>query len=101
MGRPLRTLSLPQDNKIDTLMVPAAGLKKIDLSQTKQLKLLGIDNNYELSQLDLTGMKQLRDLSCEGNSLTSLNLSDCRTLVTLVCNNNQLSALDVSGLDKL
>lgn len=101
MGRPLRTLSLPQNNKIDTLMVPAAGLKKIDLSQTKQLKLLGIDNNYELSQLDLTGMKQLRDLSCEGNSLTSLNLSDCRNLVTLVCNNNQLSALDVSGLDKL
>ena len=62
---------------------------------------MGIDNNYGLSQLDLTGMKQLRDLSCEGNSITSLNLSDCRNLVTLVCNNNQLSALDVSGLDKL
>ena len=35
LGRPLRTLSLPTNNKIDTLMVPAAGLKAIDLSQTK------------------------------------------------------------------
>ena len=80
LGRPLRTLSLPTNNKIDTLMVPAAGLKTIDLSQTKQLKLLGIDNNYELSQLDLTGMTQLKALSCEGNALTSLNLSACRNL---------------------
>ena len=82
-------------------MVPAAGLKAIDLSQTKQLKLLGIDNNYELSQLDLTGMTQLKALSCEGNALTSLNLSACRNLESLVCNNNQLTTLDVSGLNKL
>jgi internalin-related protein len=101
LGRPLRTLSLPPNNKIDTLMVPAAGLKTIDLSQTKQLKLLGIDNNYELSQLDLTGMTQLKALSCEGNALTSLNLSACRNLESLVCNNNQLTTLDVSGLNKL
>lgn len=101
LGRPLRTLSLPTNNKIDTLMVPAAGLKAIDLSQTKQLKLLGIDNNYELSQLDLTGMTQLKALSCEGNALTSLNLSACRNLESLVCNNNQLTTLDVSGLNKL
>lgn len=101
LGRPLRTLSLPTNNKIDTLMVPAAGLKTIDLSQTKQLKLLGIDNNYELSQLDLTGMTQLKALSCEGNALTSLNLSACRNLESLVCNNNQLTTLDVSGLNKL
>ena len=101
LGRPLRTLSLPTNNKIDTLMVPAAGLKTIDLSQTKQLKLLGIDNNYELSQLDLTGMTQLKALSCEGNALTSLNLSACQNLESLVCNNNQLTTLDVSGLNKL
>ena len=101
LGRPLRTLSLPTNNKIDTLMVPAAGLKTIDLSQTKQLKLLGIDNNYELSLLDLTGMTQLKALSCEGNALTSLNLSACQNLESLVCNNNQLTTLDVSGLNKL
>lgn len=101
LGRPLRTLSLPTNNKIDTLMVPAARLKTIDLSQTKQLKLLGIDNNYELSQLDLTGMTQLKALSCEGNALTSLNLSACQNLESLVCNNNQLTTLNVSGLNKL
>lgn len=101
LGRPLRTLLLPKDNKIDTLLLPAAGLKKLDLSQTKHLKLLAVDNNNQLSQLDLTGMNELQTFSCEGNSLTSLNLSDCRNLVSLVCNNNQLSALDLSGMDKL
>lgn len=101
LGRPLRTFLLPQNNRIDTLMIPAAGLKEIDLSQTKHLKVLAVDNNYGLSQLNLAGMNELLTLSCEGNRLTSLNLSECRNLISLVCNNNQLSALDLSGMDKL
>ena len=39
----------------------------------------------------------LEALSCEGNQLTSLDVSGCSSLSTLYCDDNQLSYLDVSG----
>ena len=101
LGRPITKFKLPDANKIDTLMLPMAGLKTLDLSQTKNLRLLATDNNFQLSALDLSGMTKLKDLSCLGNSLTELNLTNTRNLETLTCNNNQLTKLDVSGMAKL
>lgn len=101
LGKPLKEFVLPENNKIDTLMVPMAGLNTLDLSQTKRLKVLVTDNNFGLSSLDLSGMTQLRDLSCGGNSLSELNVKDAPELVSLTCNNNQLTKLDVSGMKKL
>ncbi|MCI6161044.1 MAG: DUF6383 domain-containing protein [Prevotella sp.] len=96
LGKPLKKFLLPQDNKIETLIMPVAGLASLDLSQTKRLKMLAVDNNSRLSELDLSGMEHLVELSCSGNNLSTLDLADCKRLVSLTCNNNHLSALDVS-----
>lgn len=101
LGRPITLLKLPADNKIDTLLLPMAGLKTLDLSQTKNLSVLATDNNFTLSSLDLSGMAKLKTLSCENNNLTALDLSDTKELTSLTCNNNQLKTLDVGGKTKL
>ena len=53
---------------------------------------------------DLTGIEDftaLIDLYCEGNQLTSLNVSGANALTFLTCNDNQLTSLDVSGANAL
>ncbi|CAI2195032.1 7193_t:CDS:2, partial [Funneliformis geosporum] len=47
-------------------------------------------------ELDLSDFKDLRELVCSGNKLTSLNLSDCPNLVALKCDRNQLTNLNLS-----
>ena len=59
-------------------------------------------NNENIS--DLTGINfftNLQQLWCEGNQLTSLDVSGLINLRHLFCNNNQLTSLDVSGLINL
>lgn len=97
LGRPITKLLLPPKNNIDTLLLPLAGLQKLDLSETKKLKVLTTDNNFLLSKLDLSSQKDLRVLSCEANSITELNLSNSPQLTSLTCNNNQIKNLDVSN----
>ncbi len=49
--------------------------------------------------LDLTGIedfKALIDLDCDGNQLTSIDMSKNKDLASLWCANNQLLSLDVS-----
>ena len=61
--------------------------------QTKKL------NVYEKSITDLTGIElftALTYLACNGNQLTSLNISKNTALETLYCYNNQLTSLDIS-----
>ena len=53
---------------------------------------------------DLTGIQfftNLQALHCEGNQLTSLDVSGLTNLQRLHCENNQLNSLDVSGLNNL
>ncbi len=101
LGRPIVELSLPTSNRIDTLMLPLAGVKALDLSQTKNLKVLVTDNNFQLKELDLSGMKQLRTLQCESNQIASLKLTETPLLENLICNNNQLKTLDLSASKNL
>ena len=53
---------------------------------------------------NLTGIEHftaLRDLYCDGNQLTTLDMSGCTALTDLYCLNNQLTTLDVSGCTAL
>lgn len=43
----------------------------------------------------------LTSLYCNGNALTTLDVSHCTQLTTLFCQGNTLTALDVSGNPKL
>ena len=53
---------------------------------------------------NLSGIKfftALQYLSCDGNQLTSLDVSGCETLIELDCSSNQLTSLDISGCSAL
>ena len=51
---------------------------------------------YRLSSQTVTIRGDVTTLSCNGNLLTSLNVSGCTALTALGCYNNQLTSLDVS-----
>ena len=54
---------------------------------------------YDMNIADMTGLKYftgLENLSCSGNQLTSLDLSNNSKLKHFLCTSNQLTALDVS-----
>ncbi|RPH32500.1 MAG: T9SS C-terminal target domain-containing protein [Bacteroidales bacterium] len=57
-------------------------------------KLLLYSNN--LTDLDITRVLELRELTCYSNQLSSLDVSKNIALTILLCNSNQLSILDIS-----
>lgn len=58
-------------------------------------------NGNLLTSLDVSGCTALTELQCHTNQLTSLNVSGCTALTRLSCQNNQLTSLDVSGCTAL
>lgn len=62
-------------------------------------------DNIRLSgEISFSGLAALRELDCDNNQLTGLDVSGCTALTDLSCKNNQLISLDVSGkmyLDEL
>lgn len=61
---------------------------------------LGCDGN-SLTTLDVSKITSLKALSCNYNSLTSLNVSGLTDLVVLSCRNNSLTSLNGKGLTSL
>lgn len=66
----------------------------------RNLKNLECDFNA-LTSLDLSGMDKLEYLSCTYNKISSLNLKGCTSLVQFYANVNELTALDLSDSDNL
>ncbi|MEJ2680942.1 MAG: hypothetical protein P8144_05490, partial [Gammaproteobacteria bacterium] len=66
------------------------------LHHCKALKELKCDNN-RFTQLDLEDLKGLEKLSCSYNQLTRLNLKGCNALKDVHCIRNQLGSLDLEG----
>ena len=69
----------------------------MSISELQAITIINIANYEDVA--DLTGieyMTNLTQLFCNGNVLTSLNLSNNVKLKALVCANNQLTTLDIS-----
>ncbi|MBQ7824624.1 MAG: leucine-rich repeat domain-containing protein [Bacteroidaceae bacterium] len=60
------------------------------------LTVLSCEGN-QLTTLDVSGCPALTDLNCGDNQLTALDVSGCPVLTELFCFNNQLTTLDISG----
>ena len=59
-------------------------------------------NDKKLNDLDgIQEFKNLKELYCSYNKLTSLNLEGLDKLETLYCNNNHLKDLNLNGLNNL
>lgn len=99
--KPITQLELPANNIIDTLFIPSAGLKSIDLSGCNRLKVLVVDNNWALGEINCSNLTELVSLNCIGTSISQLDVSKCEKLVILNCNNCAIESLDLSKNVKL
>lgn len=74
----------------------------LDLTGMSNLKRLSCsDNHIAGNSLKLDGCVNLEYLNCSLNNLTELDLSDCHSLTELYCRNNNLVNLDVSHCSQL
>ena len=79
-----------------TTTLTTLGFEGVSASTTLTL------NNAGMTTLAGIGhFASLKELQCEKNQLTSLNLSGLSNLVRLSCGNNQLTSLNLSGLTSL
>jgi len=86
----------------------AAGVNSLDISYREISDLHGIEafinldtlscSGNLLSTLDVSNNTSLKYLNCGGNLLSSLDVSTCTALYYFVCHRNQLTALDVSDV---
>ena len=75
-------------------------LTRLEISRMPKLKELYCQKN-QLTQLELSELPELRELYCNGNQLTQLALSDLPALRKLYCNGNQMTQLDIKDLSTL
>ena len=75
-------------------------LTRLEISRMPKLKELRCQKN-QLTQLALSELPELRELYCNGNQLTQLALSDLPELRELYCNGNQMTQLDIKDLSTL
>lgn len=88
--------SLGTRNADGTTTLTILGFEGVSASTTLTL------NNAGMTTLAGIGhFASLKELQCERNQLTSLNLSGLSNLVTLYCGSNQLTSLNFSGLTSL
>lgn len=66
----------------------------------RNLKNLECDFNA-ITSLDLSGMENLEYVNCSYNKINSLNLSGCKNLMQVYANVNELTSLDLSGCDNI
>ena len=91
-------LSNEEADAVESIDVTGLGIKTLDgLSTFSCLKSLKCGNNLLTSYIYLGSNRKLTSLSCEGNNLTSLALTNLFELKELNCSNNQLEELDISG----
>ena len=89
-----RTIQITGE-KITNVNCQKLNLSTLDVSQIRLLKELYCGTNA-LTDLDLSANTELTKAHCESNKLTSLNLGDNTALTGLECSSNQLTTVDVS-----
>lgn len=86
---------------LTTLILNSEGMTTLaGIGHFGSLKELQCQNN-KLTSLNLSGLSNLVSLSCGSNPLTSLNFSGLTSLTKLVCYNNKLTSLNFDGLTGL
>ena len=97
----LRSLTLPEESILEDLWVDRNSLEALHLAGQDKLNRLLCDDNEELVELDLSGLKNLKRAYCNRCSLERVYVNDCSSLELLGLDNNALGSLDVSGAPQL
>lgn len=89
----------------------ATAVKKLLLAQRKLKSLSGIESfvnlevldcsSNELTKLDLSKNKALKELYCSANKIEAIDVSGFKELEVFNCSNNRITAIDVTNNPKL
>lgn len=85
---------------VERLYVGSLGLKTLDVSALKNLTQLTCQGNH-LTTLKLGSLTKLNWLNCESNELTAINISGCYNLQRIYASTNKLERIDVSSNPEL
>lgn len=86
---------------LQTLHCSYNAIETLDVSGMTSLTELLCDHNL-ITDLNVSGCSSLSSIECNSNAIGELNLADCRnTLTTITCNGNKLARLDLTNFDKL
>jgi len=85
---------------LNYIFVPYTLITDLDVSSLNNLVQLSCSSS-QLINLNVSGCTNLNELYCENNQITGLDLLNCSNLNLLFCNENQLTYLNVSGLTNL
>ncbi len=73
----------------------------MNVSTFTSLESLDFSGNYYITDVNVSGLLNLKELNCGQNNISQLNLSNTPNLEYLKCYINQLTTLDVSALTNL
>lgn len=93
-NRPIGSLDLSQNTKLDILYCKNNGLTQLDLSKNPNITVLDCSNN-NLGNLNLSNNKKLVNLNCSYDELNELDVKKNEELQELICIGNYLKELDV------
>ncbi len=96
----IRSLNISPLTKLQYFNCQSSGLKTLDFTGCKDLKLLNCSNNY-IGSLDLRGFTKLETIESDGANLTLLNVDGLLYLKTLLASGNEFSTLDLTTCKNL
>ena len=96
--RTLTNFTINDCPNLDTLDI--AFNKLTSLMPEKNVQNLYCGGN-SITSLDVSGFTRLKGLHCESNEISHLNIDDCNGLEWLDCSDNNLSSLSTDHLSKL
>ncbi len=92
-GAKLTEIDLSQNPWLVYVDLGCNSIKKLDISNHKQLNYLSVYENWALTQIDVSGCTNLVKLGVEGNQLTTLDLRGLSKLQSLTASHNQLTSI--------
>lgn len=98
-NRPIGSLDLSQNTKLEILYCKNNGLTQLNLSKNPEIAVLDCSNN-NLGELDLSNNKKLVNLNCSYDELNELDVKKNTELQELTCIGNHLKKLDVDVAHK-
>ena len=98
-NRPIGSLDLSQNTKLEILYCKNNGLTQLNLSKNPNITVLDCSNN-NLGELNLSNNKKLENLNCSYDELNELDVKENTELQELTCIGNHLKELDVDVAHK-
>lgn len=92
----IKQLDLLQNVKLRELYCAYNKLNYLNLDECYSLRKLNCSHNESLTEIDLYNCRQIEEIDCSFNALSSLDLYNNTKLTTLNCSKNELYKLDLS-----